>query len=55
MEFTLFFLPNFFGMVTLELKNSSQNIARNLKFEFEVIREDQFKNAHTMIEQLKYT
>lgn len=54
-EFSLFFLPNFFGMVTLELKNSSQNIARNLNFRFEIIREDQCKNAHTMIEQLQYT
>lgn len=54
-EFTLFFLPNFFGMVTLELKNSSQNIARNLNFEFEILKEDEFANAQLIIEQLQFT
>lgn len=54
-EFTLFFLPNFFGMVTLELKNSSQNLARNLKFNFKILKEDKFQNAQKMIEALQYT
>lgn len=54
-EFTLFFLPNFFGMVTLELKNSSQNIARNLNFEFEILKEDEFANSQLIIEQLQFT
>lgn len=42
-------------MVTLELKNSSQNLARNLKFEFKILHEDKFQNAQKMIEDLQYT
>lgn len=42
-------------MVTLELKNSSQNLARNLKFNFKILKEDKFQNAQKMIEALQYT